>query len=221
MLVSRLGTDDACSMPFFSREQRPTRRRDRRDVPVASLAAVVGMGAALCVLLIITVAVITVRPAVAGEADPTAATVGGVHYSVNNAWILDPRRPVDAEVAKGLPPGDAHLPHDQLLYAVFLGVTNETGTPRQTVSDIALRDTRYREFAPERMAPDNRYAYRPTVVGAKSHLPAPGTPGATDLSAEGLMLVFRVPRRSYDDGPLQLITHNPQRPGAVQTVETS
>jgi hypothetical protein len=211
-------------MPFFSHEPRPhprTRRRDRPQVPVASLAAVVGIGAALCVLLVIAAAVITVRPAVAGEADPTAETVGGVRYSVNNAWILHPRRAVDANVAKGLPAGDAHLPQDQLLYAVFLGVSNETGTPRQMASDIALRDTTYREFAPERMAPDNRFAYRPTVVGAKSQLPAPGTPGATDLSAGGLMLVFRIPRRSYDDGPLQLVLHNPQRPGSVQTVETA
>jgi hypothetical protein len=145
--------------------------------------------------------------------------VGGLHYSVNNAWVLDPRRSVDAKLAEGLPASDAHLPSDELLFAVFVGVTNETTTPHRMVSGIALRDTRNREYAPTRVAPDNGFAYKPGVLDGTSHLPAPGTPAATDLSADGLMLVFRIPRRSYDDGPLQLALHDPQHPGSVQALQ--
>jgi len=190
-----------------------------RPLPLASLAASVGMGAALCVFLLVAAAVIFVRPTVASTSTETTATVDGLHYSVNNAWVLDPRRPGDAELAEGLPARDAHLPPDELLYAVFVGVTNETSKPRQMVSDIAMRDTRNLEYAPTRMAPDNRFAYEPTVLDGKWHLPAPGTPAATDISTDGLMLVFRISRRSYADGPLQLVLHDPRHPSSVQTVQ--
>jgi len=33
------------------------------------------------------------------------------------------------------------------------------------------------------------------------------------------MLVFRIPRRSYSDGPLVLVLHDPQHAGSVQTVQ--
>jgi hypothetical protein len=177
------------------------------------------MGAAVCVFVMVAAAVIFVHRAVAGSPAETTATVGGLHYSVNNGWVLDPRRRVDARVAKGLPASDRHLPSDQLVYAVFVGVTNETRKPLPMASDVALRDTRNREFAPTRIAADNGYAYKPAVLDGKSHLPAPGTPAATDLSAGGLMLVFRIPRRSYDDGPLELVLHDPQRPGSINTVQ--
>jgi len=105
---------------------------------------------------------------VAGAPAQSAATVGGLPQSVNNAWVLDPRRRVDAKVAEGLPASDEHLPPDELLYAVFVRVTNEHRKPRQMVSDIALRDARNREFAPTRVAPDNRFAYgRPSWTAGR------------------------------------------------------
>jgi hypothetical protein len=195
------------------------RRQARPPVPLASLAAAVVMGATVCVFLLVVAAVIFVRPTVASPPTQTAVTADGLHYSVNNAWVLDPRRSVDARLTKGLPARDAHLPSNELLYAVFVGVANDTTKPRQMVSDITLRDTRNREYAPTRMAPDNRFAYEPAVLDGMSHLPAPGTPAATDLSANGLMLVFRIPRRSYADGPLELLLHDPRQPGSVQTVQ--
>ena len=195
------------------------RRRAPRPFPLVSLAVAVAAGAAVCVFVLVAAAVVFVRPAVAGWPAETTASVGGLHYSVNNAWVLDPRRRVDAGVAEGLPARDRRLPPGELLYAVFVGVTNETRAPRRMASDIALRDTRNLEFAPTRIARDNPYAYVPRVLRGTSHLPAPGTPPAADLSAEGLMLVFRIPRRSYTDGPLELVLHDPQRPGSVKTVQ--
>jgi hypothetical protein len=206
----------------FDRGPGPiTRSRPRapRPLPVAGLAAAVAMGAAVCVFVLVAAAVIFVRPSVASPPTQTAVTVDGLHYSVNNAWVLDPRRPVDAKLAEGLPARDAHLPKDELLYAVFVGVTNETSKPRQMVSDIGLRDARNLDHAPTRVAPDNRFAYEPAVLDGKSHLPAPGTPAETDISADGLMLVFRIPRRSYADGPLQLVLHDPRQPSSVQTLQ--
>jgi hypothetical protein len=179
---------------------------------------VAAIGATVCVFLLVAAALILVRPAVASAPGQSTATVDGLRYTVNNAWILDPHRRVDAKLAEGLPASDAHLPPDELLFAVFVGVTNETGSPRRMVSDIALRDTSNRNYAPTRLAPDNRFAYAPTVLHGKSHVPASGAPAETDISADGLMLVFRIPRRAYTDGPLQLLLHGPRQPGSVHAL---
>lgn len=191
--------------------------RKRTPVPLAGLAAALAVGAALVVFLLGAAAVAFVRPTVSREPAQSAVTVGGLRYSVTNAWILDPRRKVDAKVAAGVPARGAH----ELLYAVFVRVADDTARARPLTSDIALRDTRNREYEPERIAAANRYAYRPAVVTAGSHLPAADSPAARDLAAGGLMLVFRIPRRSYDDGPLQLVVHDPAHPGSVRTVQAA
>jgi hypothetical protein len=216
-MVNRAGAYEASSMPPYGLGPISRTRPSR----LAGLVAAVTIGSAACVLLILAAAVILLRPTVARAHTQTAVTADGLHYSVNNSWILDPRRPADATVAAGLPARDAQLPSDQLLYAVFVGVTNETRTPRRMASDITLRDTRNVDYAPTRIARRNRFAYRPAVLEGKSHLPAPGTPADTNLSAGGLMLVFRISRRSYADGPLELVLHDPRRPGSVQTVQTT
>jgi hypothetical protein len=185
------------------------------------LTMAVFVAATACVVLCLAALVVFVRPTVAGARDQTTVTVGGLHYSVNNAWVLDPRRRVDAAVAEGLPRRDRKLPADELLYAVFVGVTNETDTPRPMASQIALRDTRNIEYRLAALAAENEYAYRPVVLRGKSHLPAPSSPAASDMSAEGMMLLFRIPRRSYRDGPLELVLHDPGHPSSVATVQTA
>jgi hypothetical protein len=198
-----------------------TTDRSARTDPPYGLAAAVAIAAAVVVVVALATLVIFVRPAVGGQRDQTTVTAGGLHYSVNNAWVLDPRRPIDASVARGLPPADRDLPPDELLYAVFVGVTNEHDAPLPMASDIALRDMLNVEYAPTPLGPGNEYAYRPAILQGKAHLPAPGTPAGSDLSADGLLLVFRIPRRSYENGPLRLLLRDPLRPGSVQTVQTA
>jgi hypothetical protein len=35
------------------------------------------------------------------------------------------------------------------------------------------------------------------------------------------MLVFELPRRAYDDGPLQLVVHDPAHPSSVRTIQVA
>jgi Co/Zn/Cd efflux system component len=191
----------------------------RRIVPLSGIAAGVFVVVAACVVVVVAAMVIFIQPTVTDEPDQTTVTVGGLHYSVNNSWILDPHRPVDAAVAEGLPRRDAQLPPGELLYAVFLGVTNETDKRLPMASDIVLSDIRNVEYAPARLAADNKFAYKPVVMAPTSHQPAPWTTAENDISAEGRMLVFRISRRSYNDGALQLVLRDPLHPAAVGTVE--
>jgi hypothetical protein len=194
-----------------------TRRSLARTLDVASVAA--GVLVAATVFVLVLAAVVFLRPTVRSPPRWTAETVGGLHYSVDNAWILDPSRSVDAPLGTGLPPADRRPAANRVLYAVFVGVTNETGRRLPMATDIALQDTQNREYAPVSLGPSNAYAYRPRVMAPQTHQPAPGTAAARDVSAEGSMLVFRIPRQSYVDGALQLVVRDPAHPASVSTIE--
>lgn len=189
-----------------------------RPRPVSRLVGVfVATAATLFVLL--GAAVVFVHPTVEAAPAQNTATVGGLHYAVENAWVLDPRRRVDAEVARGLPAAARRPAPDKLLYAVFVGVTNETARPLPMAPHVTLRDVTNRDYDPLRLGPGNRYAYRARTMPPQSHRPAPWTPAARDLSADGLMLVFRIPRRAYEDGPLELLVRDPVDPATAASLQ--
>ena len=193
--------------------------RPRPNQWILGIAMTVWVGAAALVLLSLLSAVLFVRPTYSGASVPNSVEVGGLHYDVRNAWVLHPARPVDAELSVGLPRDFRRLRDGELLYAVFLRVRNDTGSPKPMAADIELRDTRNLNYPSLPVAAQNRFAYEPAWVKAESHVPAPGTAAQSDLATDGLMLVFRISRGSYD-GPLQLVLHDPRHPDIVATVET-
>jgi hypothetical protein len=190
-------------------------RPGRRTIDPAAAAVCVLVAAMAAVFVMVVAAVILVHRTVQTTPSGNEATIGGLHYHVDNAWILDPTRGVDAPLAKGLPRSAAHTSRRRILYAVFVGVTNETHRRLPMATDIALRDTRNRVYAPLPLSRSNAFAYRPRVIAPQTHRPAPGTAAGRDLSAVGSMLVFRIPRRSYRDGPLELVVRDPAHPTSV------
>jgi len=193
----------------------------RRPNALPVLAKCILVAATMCVVAPLAAAVVLLRPTASRSPADTTATVGGLNYSVNDAWRLDPRRRVEARLASGLPSVDRRLGRRRLLYAVFVGVTNETDHRLPMAADFALRDTRNREYAATPLGRENAFAYGPRVMAPKTHRPAPWTAAGRDLATEGLMLVFRIPRRSYKDGPLELVVHDPLHPSSVRTIETA
>jgi hypothetical protein len=189
-------------------------------VGIAGLAALVVVAATACVFVTLAAAVVFVHRTVRATPAGTEETVGGLHYSVDNAWILNPNRKVDAQVAKGLPAA-GRASGRQLLYAVFVGVTNETDRRLPMAKDIELRDTENREYAPLRLGRANAYAYRPHVMAPQTHRPAPWTAAGSNLAAVGSMLVFRITRQAYAGGPLELVVHDPAHPDSVRTIQVA
>jgi hypothetical protein len=64
---------------------------------------------------------------------------------------------------------------NEMLYADFVGVTNENDAPLPMSSDIALRDARNVDYAPTPLAPQG-YAYSPAILegqGASARETAP------------------------------------------------
>jgi hypothetical protein len=198
-----------------------TQRSRPRTLDPAAAAVCALVAAMATVFVLFVVAVVFVHRTVQTSPSGTEETVGGLHYHVDNAWILDPSRSVDAPLAKGLARAATRARGHRLLYAVFVGVTNETDRRLPMATDIALRDARNREYAPVHLGRENAFAYRPVVMAPQTHQPAPSTPAANDLSAVGSMLVFRIPQRSYDDGPLELVVHDPAHPASVSTIQVA
>lgn len=194
--------------------------RPRLNESILGIATIVWAGAAALALLGLLAAVVFLHPTVSGKSQPTSVQVGGLRYDIRNAWVLDPSRSVDAELAVGLPRDARGLPDDELLYAAFVRVSNGTGSPHPMAADVELRDTRNLDYQALPVAARNRFAYAPVSVKGGSHVPAVGTAAQSDLATEGLMLLFRIPRRSYDDGPLELVLHDPLHPHTVATLET-
>jgi hypothetical protein len=190
--------------------RRPVRPGDRR--------AGLFLATSACVLVLLGAAVVFLHATVRAEPTQDGATVGGLRYAVNDAWILDPQWRVDASITRGLPAADRKLGRDELLYAVFVGVTNETGRRLPMARPLALRDATNHEYRSVPLGESNRYAYRPHVMAPQSHRPAPWTPAGEDMTAEGLMSVFRIPRSAYDDGRLQLVVHDPAHPDATRAL---
>jgi hypothetical protein len=197
------------------------RKRTHRTVGIAGGATLLLAAAAACVFVMVAAAVVFVHRTVRTTPTGTEETVGGLHYSVDNAWILNPDRKVDAQVAKGLPVAARRANRRQLLYAVFVGVTNETDRGLRMAKDIELRDVLNREYAPLPLGRENAYAYRPRVVEPQTHRPAQWTAPGRDLSAVGSMLVFRIPRQAYAGGPLELVVHDPAHPDSVRTIQVA
>ena len=198
------------------------RKLHRADARIAAPVIFGGAFAAAsaCLLIVLAAAVVLIHPTVRAEAKNNSATVGGLHYAVNNAWIVDPDRHVDAKVARGLPAADLHVGAGEVLYAVFVGVTNETDRRLPMATQIALRDVTNRDYVPLPLGERNPYAYRPLTMAPQTHRPAPWAPAGKDLAAEGFLLVFRIPRGAYENGPLELLVHDPGDPTAVASMQT-
>ncbi len=194
-----------------------TSRSDAR--PLTILVAGIALVSTACLLVLLAAGVVFLHPTVNAEPAQTTATVGNLRYSVNNAWVLDPQRQVDEPYARGLPAAARHLGQDELLYAVFVEVTNGTAKPVPMATDLALRDVTNREYAALTLAGANPYAYRPATMAPMSQQPAARSPAGVDQSAEGLMLVFRIPRQAYENGPLELLVHDPADPASTGSMQ--
>jgi hypothetical protein len=141
--------------------------------------------------------------------------VGDVRYEAMSGRPLHPHNAVDAQMIAGLPRADRHVRRDEVLYGAFVGVSNDTPTAKPAARDIELRDASNHTFRPTALPASNPYAYRLRDVPGRTRVPPRQSPAGSNLAAEGYVLVYRIPRSSYDAGPLELVVHDPLHRGAV------
>ena len=138
--------------------------------------------------------------------------VGEMKYQVQASRQLNPSDRQDLRFLTGIPPRDRELRSDQVWFAVFLRVENESKRPLPPSGEIEIHDTQDNVYEPIDLEPSNAFAYRTTIaIPPGSVLPLPDTP-AFGTAAQGAMLLFKLRVQALDNRPLELIIENEHGP---------
>ena len=185
----------------------------RFALPVFVLA-----GVALCLVGGLVIVLALAKPTSATPPDYEVVSIGGLDYQLMQGRPLDPARPVDAAIVRGLPASERRVAPGQTLFGAFISITNSTAAPLPSARDIELRDDAGNVYRPLPLPPGNPYAYRPQTVPPRTQIPPPGSQPATDLAATGCLLLYRIPAESFNGGVLELVVHDPAHPGRTASV---
>jgi hypothetical protein len=141
--------------------------------------------------------------------------VGDLKYQVEISRQLNPADEEDRAYLKGV---SEQLGPEDVWFAVFIRVQNESGRAQRPAEDFDITDTQENEFTPVSIdARSNDFAYQPVLIADKSLLPNVNSI-ASQNSIGGELLLFKMPRESLDNRPLELKVHNPQDSQSFGTV---
>jgi hypothetical protein len=142
------------------------------------------------------------------ETEGIYVTVDDLKYQIQISRILNPAAPDDSAYLRGLPAGE-ELADDEVWYAIFMRVENDTDEPHATADEFTIHDTQGAEFHPIELDPQvSDFAYEPTELQPGTLLPAPDTP-AYDNTIRGALILFKVTAESLGNRPLELEIHSP------------
>jgi hypothetical protein len=142
------------------------------------------------------------------ETEGIYVTVDDLKYQIQISRILNPAAPDDSAYLRGLPAGE-ETADDEVWYAIFMRVENDTDDPHATAEQFTIRDTQGAEFEPIELDPNvNDYVYEPTELQPGKLLPALDTP-ASDNTIRGALILFKVKTESLGNRPLELEIQSP------------
>jgi len=138
--------------------------------------------------------------------------VGPMKYQVQITRQLNPTQVMDRELLQGVPAVQRVTKSDELWFATFLRVENETSDPHVKASRFIVRDTNGDVFRPIPVNPlANPFAYRGGLLLAGDAYPDINSiPGQTDIN--GKMLLFKLPLNAIALRPLVLTVVSPTNP---------
>jgi hypothetical protein len=149
------------------------------------------------------------------ETEGTYVDLGDLKYQVQISRQLNPADVEDREYLKGVTDS---LGPDDLWFAVFVRVQNESDKTQKPATTYEITDTEDNQYNPVAIdTKSNDFAYDPLPIVGKGLLPNPNSIAAQN-SINGQMLLFKIPRTSLDNRPLELKIHNPDDPTQVATV---
>jgi hypothetical protein len=149
------------------------------------------------------------------ETEGTYVDLGNLKYQVQISRQLNPTDAEDREYLKGV---TDQLGPEDLWFAVFVRVQNETDKAQNPATDFEITDTEENKYTPVSIdAKSNDFVYVPVPVQANSLVPNPNAIAAQN-SVGGQLLLFKMPRGTLDNRPLELEIHNPSDFQQVATV---
>ncbi len=153
-----------------------------------------------------------------GETEGVYVDVGPMKYQVQVSRELNPAIPEDRTFLTGLSRQDAAIRADEAWFAIFVRIENETTRPQPAAMSYVIEDTEGNEYRPVPLGRDNPFAYAAHDIPAESASPDPNSVAA-QTSINGLELLFKIKRTSFDDRPLILTIHSPANFSEVSEVD--
>ena len=150
-----------------------------------------------------------------GETEGMYLDVGPLKYQVQISRQLNPYDVEDRAYLTGLRRADRVLGEDDVWFAVFIRVQNETDRTQSPAEDYSIEDTQDNVYRPVPIASINHFAYRAQPMPPKSLIP-PVNSLASEGTVQGSLLLFKIPRPSLDNRPLELTIEAPgEKPATV------
>ena len=137
-----------------------------------------------------------------GETEGTYLDVGPLKYQVQISRQLNPTDKEDRTFLVGLPKAERRLDDESVWFAVFVRAENESDKAQPAAQDFKIETTADEEFEPVHLASVNTFAYKPVSIPPEGKLPDPDSiAGANGIN--GRLLLFKVPRTSLENRPLE------------------
>jgi hypothetical protein len=170
--------------------------------PLAMLAA-----GSVALIAVLAGFVVGVKPTAAASPDYRVVSTGGLEYEAMLGRPIDAQDSVDKAIVAGLPARERRVPRGDLLFGAFFAVTNPSLRSLLSADRIELRDDTGHVYTPLHLPAGNPYAYAPRAIPPHTRIPPTGTTAADNLAATGLLLLFRIPSDTYENGVLELVIH--------------
>jgi len=139
-----------------------------------------------------------------GETEGAYIDVGPLVYQVQISRQLNPLDVEDHAYLEGVPLAERRLKANEIWFAVFVRVQNDTDQPQAASDDFEIVDTQEEKFTPIELDPTNEWAYRGGLVPANGGLiPVADSPSADGVIG-GSLLLFKLTLSSLSDRPLEL-----------------
>jgi hypothetical protein len=141
--------------------------------------------------------------------------IGDMKYQVEISRPLNAADTEDREYLRGV---TDQLGPEDVWFAVFVRVQNESDKTQKPATQFDITDTQENEFNPVSIdTKANAFAYDPVPVSGKGLLPNVDSI-ASQNSIGGELLLFKMPRATLDNRPLELKIHNPDDAQSFGTV---
>jgi hypothetical protein len=149
------------------------------------------------------------------ETEGVYIDLGRLKYQVEISRQLNAADAEDREYLKGV---SDQLGSEDVWFAVFVRVQNESGSAQKPATQFEITDTQDTTFNPVAIdAKSNDFAYEPALIPGKGLMPDVNSIAAQN-SINGELLLFKIPRANLDNRPLELKIHDPADAQAIGTV---
>jgi len=140
-----------------------------------------------------------------GETEGVYVDVGPMKYQVQISRALNPGAIAeDRTMLEGIDPAEAKLGPDDVWFAVFVRVENETGQPQTPASVYEIEDQQGNVYEPVEVPDTNPFHYDLTPVRPHGYAPGPDTVARQLGSIGGMMQLFKLKHTTLANRPLEL-----------------